>query len=204
MTSPERDILERAEALRARLARPVVVALDGGSGAGKSTISARLARLAPVALVPLDDFYQTRVPESEWPRRTVAERLNGVFEWDRVRREAIAPLVRGARARWRPFDFTRGPGEDGTYGLKPGFAEVAPAPVILIEGAYSASPMLGDLIDLAVIVDVPTEVRHERLAARERDGGDFLAAWHAVWDDVERHYFERVRPPASFDLVVRN
>ena len=76
MKSPELHILERIEALRAELARPVVVALDGGSGSGKSTIAARLAKLTDIALVTLDDFYQTQVPESEWPHKTVAERLN--------------------------------------------------------------------------------------------------------------------------------
>ena len=64
MKSPELHILERIEALRAELARPVVVALDGGSGSGKSTIAARLAKLTDIALVTLDDFYQTQVPES--------------------------------------------------------------------------------------------------------------------------------------------
>jgi len=96
MKSPELHILEKIEALRVELARPVVVALDGGSGSGKSTIAARLAKLTDIALVPLDDFYQTQVPESEWPQKTVTERLNGVFEWDRIRHEAIEPLCRGS------------------------------------------------------------------------------------------------------------
>ena len=203
MKSPELHILERIEALRAELARPVVVALDGGSGSGKSTIAARLAKLTDIALVTLDDFYQTQVPESEWPHKTVAERLNRVFEWDRVR-EAIEPLRKGEPAQWRAFDFMQGLGPDGTYSLKDEFTEVAPAPTILLEGAYSASPFLRDLIDLAVIVDVPTKVRHERTAAREQGAEDFLTAWHAVWDDVESYYFERVCPPRSFDLVVQN
>ena len=204
MKSPELYIFEKVEALRAELAHPVIVALDGGSGSGKSTISARLAKLTHIGLIPLDDFYQTQVPESEWPQKTVAERLNSVFEWDRVRREAIGPLVLREPARWRPFDFVRGPGKDGTYSLKDEFTEVAPAPTVLLEGTYSASPFLRDLVDLAVMVDVPTRVRHERLVAREQGGGDFLAAWHAVWDDVESHYLERVCPPGSFDLVVQN
>jgi len=114
MKSPELHILERIEALRAELARPVVVALDGGSGSGKSTIAARLAKLTDIALVTLDDFYQTQVPESEWPHKTVAERLNRVFEWDRVR-EAIEPLRKGEPAQWRAFDFMQGLGPDGTY-----------------------------------------------------------------------------------------
>ena len=204
MKPPELHILENIEAVRAELKRPVVVALDGGSGSGKSTIATRLMKLTDIALVTLDDFYQTQVPESEWPQKAVPERLNGVFEWDRVRHEAIEPLRKGEAAKWRAFDFMQGLGADGTYSLKDEFTEIAPAPTVLIEGAYSASPFLRDLIDLAVIVDVPTKVRHERAAAREQGADEFLAAWHAVWDDVESYYFERVCPPKSFDLVIQN
>src|SRR5205085_4450915 len=98
-----------------KLRRPVAVALDGGSGAGKSTIAGRLTRLTSVALVRLDDFYQTAIPESELPRKTVEQRLNGVFDWSRIRSEALEPLRAGRPGRWHAFDFMRGLGEAGTY-----------------------------------------------------------------------------------------
>jgi uridine kinase len=74
--------------------------------------------------------------------------------------------------------------------------------VIVLEGAYSAQPSLVDLIDLAVLVDAPAEVRRERLVSRE--AGDFLAEWHERWDAAEAHYLTEVRPKAFFDLVVRS
>jgi hypothetical protein len=57
---------------------------------------------------------------------------------------------------------------------------VARAPTIVLEGAYSASPPLRDLIDLAVLVDVHDKTRHLRTAARG-DDTVFLAKWHAIW-----------------------
>jgi uridine kinase len=75
-----------------------------------------------------------------------------------------------------------------------------PATVILIEGAYSAGPALADLVDLAILVDVPVEERHARL--RGREDAAFLARWHGRWDEVEAHYFREVRPRGSFDLVI--
>jgi len=39
----------------------------------------------------------------------------------------------------------------------------------LIEGAYSASPKLADLVDLAIPVDVPVQERHVRFDGREAD-----------------------------------
>jgi uridine kinase len=192
------------EGLRAKVQRPIVVALDGGSGAGKTTIARRLACLTHVATIPLDDFYQTVVPESAWSHKTVEQRLSMVFDWDRVRIEALEPLRGGRPGRWRAFDFMRGVGTTGTYSLKSDVTEVAPAPTILLEGAYSASPLLRDLIDVSVLVDVQNSTRHLRTAVRERSSSKCLANWHVIWDEVEEHYFQRVCPPESFDLVIRN
>lgn len=203
MNSPEQKILTGIERIRSKLRRPVVVALDGGSGAGKSTIAERLMRLTSVALVRLDDFYQTVIPESELPHKTVEQRLNAVFDWSRVRSEALEPLRAGRPGRWHAFDFVRGLGQAGTYGLKEEATEVSPAPTILVEGAYSASPPLRDLIDLAVLVDVQNKVRHLRAVARG-DDTEFLAEWHQIWDEVETYYFAQVCPPESFDLVILN
>jgi hypothetical protein len=103
MNLPEQVIFQQIERLRARLRRPVVVALDGGSGARKTTIAEILMRLTEIALVPVDDFYQTVIPESEWPHKTVEERLNGVFDWSRVRSESLEPLRAGRAGRWHAF-----------------------------------------------------------------------------------------------------
>jgi len=203
MNTPEQVIFQEIEFLRTKVRRPIVVALDGGSGAGKTTIAERLMRLAEIALVPLDDFYQTVIPESEWPHKTVEQRLNGVFDWSRVRSEALEPLRAGRRGRWHAFDFTRGLGKAGTYSLKKEVTEVPPAPTILVEGAYSASPPLRDLIDLAVLVDARDKRRHLRTAARG-DDTEILAKWHCIWDEVETYYFQHVCPPESFDLLIPN
>ena len=155
-----------------------------------------------MTVVPLDDFYQTTVPESMLPDMSVPERLDLVFDWDRVREGALLPLRRRRAGRWRAFDFVSGLSENGTYGLSDEPTWVAPAPVVLLDGAYSAAPPLSDLVDLSVLVDVSMRERHRRTA--KRDEPEFLRYWHAIWDDVEAYYFDQVRPPQSFDLIVRN
>jgi uridine kinase len=187
-----------------RLARqrraPVLVALDGGSGAGKSALAALLQREIAAVVVPLDDFFAAHIPDWEWDARSIPDRLRDVFDWQRLRVEALEPLLAGQSANWRPFDFEGGLRPDGTYALSERTVERQPAQVIILEGAYSSSPQIADLIDLTVLVDVPVAERHRRIA--EREDASFLQRWHALWDEVETYYLTEVRPSSSFDLVV--
>lgn len=106
------------------------------------------------------------------------------------------------QARWRAFDFERGPAADGSYEFQREYKVRNPRAVILLDGAYSASLELSDLIDLAVLVEASAQARRARLAVREDP--DFLSGWYERWGPAERYYFSRVRPPSSFDLVVEN
>src|SRR5919199_2752451 len=179
---------------------PILVALDGGSGAGKSTLAALIAEDLDAALIQSDDFFAADISDAEWDRRTPAARAADAIDWRRLRAEALEPLLAGKPATWHAFDFEAGVRPDGTYAMRTDFVEREPSAVIVLDGAYSTRPELADLIDLSVLVDVPVDVRHERLAAREDK--QFLDAWHARWDAAEAYYFTHVRPQASFDLVV--
>jgi uridine kinase len=180
---------------------PILAALDGCSGAGKSTLAHLLEEKIDCVIVQLDDFFAGNIPDQEWDSRTVAERVRDVFNWKRVREDALNPLLQGQIARWHPFDFAGGLQPDGTYGMSELWIERQPASVIIIEGAYSSSPQLADLIDLTIFVDVPIKERHKRIHEREKDE-QFMQRWHSLWDDVEKYYFSEIMPKASFDLVV--
>jgi uridine kinase len=200
MTRPCGEVVAAVREAAAGRTRPLVVAIDGASGSGKSTLAACVASRLGAAVIPVDDFFAAGIPEEAWEGFSVDERLRHVFDWQRLREDVVVPLLAGRPARWHAFDFEGGVRADGTYAMQTEPVEVAPASVILLDGAYSAGPALEDLVDLAVLVDVPPEVRHARLAAREEAG--FLARWHRLWDPVEAYYFNEVRPRASFDVVV--
>jgi uridine kinase len=179
---------------------PVLVAVDGPSGAGKSTVAAALAMASNAVVIPSDDFFAAEITAAKWDARDAAERARDCIDWRRLRRDALEPLRAGRAAEWRPFDFAAGERPDGTYAMARDLVRREPAPVVIVDGAYSARPELADLIDLSILIDVPAAVRHERLAAREAPA--FLAAWHARWDSAESFYFDRNRPQATFDLIV--
>ncbi len=175
--------------------RPVVVALDGPSGVGKSTMAAALALARPVTVVEGDDFYSPRVASLgrlQRDRLVDAEVVDLVFDWRRLREEALVPLRRGATARFARYDWDA---DDGRPGAE---RELVPAELVVVDGVYSARPELADLVDVAVCLQVDEGVRQTRLATRTED----LAGVVSFWERGERYYFAEVRPPATYDLVV--
>jgi para-aminobenzoate synthetase len=173
---------------RWRAAAPVmlVVAIDGHGAAGKSTLAAAVAEAtAGAALVHTDDFFLAPAGPAGEPLPLAA-----YYDWRRLRAETLEPLRAGRVAAFKPFDWDRGHGLGAAV-------TVRPEPVILLEGVFSAAPELSDLVDRSVFVDTPAPERLRRLRRLIRPGD-----WDADWLAAEQAYFDRVRPPASFDLVV--
>jgi hypothetical protein len=77
--------------------------------------------------------------------RIARERARDYMDWRRLRSEALEPLLQGNAAIWQPFDLAAGVRPDGTYGISTEIVRCEPAPVILLDGAYSTRPELADL-----------------------------------------------------------
>jgi len=178
---------------------PVLIAIDGGSGAGKSSMASIIQEWFDATVIHLDDFYSSDIPYRKWQHFSVKERLDKVFRWDELKEGVLIPLKSGIAAKYYAFDFnsTR---PDGTFDMKEAPTSLISSDVIILEGAYSASPHLVDLLDFTILIDSSVEERHDRLASRENE--EFLIDWHALWDDVERYYFVEVRPKGTYNLIV--
>lgn len=178
-------------------ARPVVVALDGGSGAGKSVLAQAVALHTGGSVLDGDDFYAPRLGREGLvaaEARSVAELADdGVIDWRRLRSQALEPLAAGRPARYHPYDWDAYDGR-----LLEREVVVEPAPVVIVDGVFSARPELADLVDLRVLVRTPAALRTQRVV--ERDEND--PRWLAVWSSAEQHYFTHVSPPDGFDLLV--
>ncbi len=189
MPAPSLAASIRALAARADEGRPFVVAIDGRSGVGKSTLARALAERLGAAVVEGDDFFAGGVAlRDDGPR----ERAAACIDWRR-QRPVLAALRAGRPASWRRFDWSA---FDGS--LEPDAVTCEPAPVVVLEGVYSARPELADLIDCRVLVTAPDAVRTRRLLAREGS----IDPWARQWHEAELYYFTRIAPPAWFDLVV--
>jgi uridine kinase len=186
-------VVDRIRCLLAEGRAPLLVAIDGQSGSGKSRLATAVAAAVGGVVVDGDDFYAGD-PAETWDARSAAENAQRCFDWRRLRREALEPLLAGRTASWRPFDWlTRG-------GLAEQPTVHESAAVVILAGAYSARPQLADLVALAVLVEAPAAIRHRRVALR--DGR--IDTWNARWEAAEVHSFTHVRPADSFDLRVVN
>ncbi len=172
---------------------PLIVALDGRSGTGKSTLAARLAVMVNAVVITCDDFYSGST-DAAWLARTPQQRAACCIDWRRLRREVVEPLRAGQRARYHPFDFAKG------SGLARHTITHDPRPIVILDGAYSGRPELADIVDIAALLELSDGVRRGRLIARE--GPAFMAAWHPVWDAAEDHYFTNICPPSRYDFVL--
>ncbi len=169
----------------------VVVGVDGSRGAGKSTLARDLSLLRDdIAIVEGDDFYRP-LTESTREALTPLEAVDLLFDWERLRDEALAPLLRGEEARYRRYDWDAGRmGED--------VATVAAGGVVLVVGCYVARPALRGYLDLIVVVDAPRDLCIRRQLARGEDDEETIARWRAAED----WYFERQDPRRIADLVI--
>ncbi len=173
----------------------IVVALDGRSGAGKSTLADAIARELGAAVVHGDDFYRD-MPDAERRALSPAQGVDRFFDWQRLGDEALEPL-RGRRpARFHCFDWIKG------HGLGD-MIVVEPREIVVIEGVYSARPEFEHLVDLKALVTTEDAKRTQRRAHPAGDRNrQAPEAWDAHWDAAEVVYFETIRPPGAFDLIV--
>ena len=189
-TTYDSALLLRAISAKSSAApRPIVVALDGRSGVGKSTLARDIAAPLGAALIEGDDFFMGGVVVR---RDSPMERAAHCIDWRR-QRAALLALRRSEPASWHAFDWEA---FDGSLERK--VTGCLPAPVVVLEGVYSARPELADLVDLRVLVCVPEELRLRRLI--EREGS--LSPWELQWHEAEDHYFAHVVRRAAFDLVL--
>jgi len=192
LTGPARvtDVRQAAAAVgrwranRPSATLPLAVAVDGHGASGKSTIARMIAAEMTAALVHTDDFFMPPAGAAGLLRS-----LGDYYDWRRLRAEALAPLLAGHSTSFYRFDW-----ENGGLGDT---VTVAPAGLIVLEGVFSAAPVLSDLLDRSIFVETPEQERMRRLRQRITP-----EEWDDDWLAAERVYFDGTRPPSSFDLIV--
>jgi uridine kinase len=177
--------------LQAQAHRPVLlVAIDGHSAAGKSTLARTLqATLPQVTIVHMDDFYRPMLP-ADRARLDAAGGYQQYYDWQRLEHEVLQPLAQGTASRYRRYDWQQN--------TLDGWQEVRPAGMVIVEGCYAARPELRDYYHTSIVVETPAQERAQRQQAR----ADASPAWLARWDAAEQYYLRQYAPQTAATFIV--
>jgi uridine kinase len=161
---------------------PVVIAVDGRSGSGKTTFASALALHLDASLLSTDDF-------AWW---------HSYFDWpDMLVELALVPLRRGEPVDVRPPAWVER-GREGSI--------TAPArPVLVVEGVGAGQERMRTAVDRIVWVqsqEVEAERRGLTRDLRERPDPVEAKRFWDEWMAVERPFQERQRTWQWADLVV--
>lgn len=174
------DLAGVVRAAPARFGGTRLVAVDGPSAAGKTHFAVRLA----AACAPGTPVVHTDDLLDGWGDQLTF--------WPRLERLLLGPLRSGRPARYRRYDW-----DAGRFGES--WVEVAPAPVVVLEGVSAARAAIRPELTLAVFVTAPEPVRLARSVARD---GVASQSYLQAWRRRERRHFAADRTAEHADLLV--
>lgn len=187
--SPEhiRPLLVRIDRLMAERER-VLVAIDGGSASGKTTLGALLQSIYACPVFHMDDFFLR--PEQRTPERF--SEPGGNVDRERFLSEVLLPLREGKAVDYRRFDCK-------TFTIASP-RRIEPGRLNIIEGAYAMHPDLAPYYDLTVFLAVSAEKQRERILVRNAPAQAEL--FFDRWIPFEQRYFAALNVPERCDLTI--
>ncbi len=164
--------------------RPVTIAVTGGTGSGKTTISNAILEQVGghnIAYLPHDAYYKDRadIPliDANTPNFDHPDAIETSLMIEHIRR-----LQRGEAVNVPVYDFTRDLRTQHT-------TRVEPHPIILVEGILLlAEPELRSLFDVKIFVDTDADIRLIRRLKRD------IADRGRTAESVITQYMTTVRP----------
>lgn len=197
-------VLAEVAARIPRLDRPVLVAVDGVDGAGKTCFGDELAAECsswpgPVVRASVDGFHHParyrhalgRTGETFWSRS---------YDYAALLSELVLPWrsAPGSMYRSAVHDVV----SDRALDLPP--ASVPERGLLIVDGIFLQRDELRSCWDLAVFLDVPFEVSVARMAARDGSNPDPTHPSQARYVEGQRIYLRTCDPRERADVVVDN
>ena len=186
MKQQYKELLSKIDGLIAR--GNAVVAIEGGSASGKTTLAKMLSDVYDCNVFHMDDFFLR--PEQRTKERY--EEAGGNVDRERFLSEVLIPLKNGEQIRYRKFDCSTMTLTDEET--------VIPKKLTVIEGAYSMHPELAEYYDLSVFLDISPELQRERIL--RRNGEKMAARFFNEWIPLEEKYFSLTDAKKRCDVLI--
>ena len=167
----------------------VIIAVEGGSASGKTTLGKELEQHYRCNVFHMDDFFLR-------PEQRTKDRLKepgGNVDRERFYEEVVIPLSKGEMVEYRRFDCS-------TFTLHPP-VNMEPRRLTIVEGAYSTHPKLGRYYDLSVFLEIEPELQKERIL--KRNGSEKAERFFKEWIPMEQKYFEAFYIKEKCDIRIK-
>ena len=163
-----------------------LVAIDGNSAAGKSTLAKLLKSVYSCNIFSMDDFFLRPVQRT---RDRLAE-PGGNIDYERFSEEIIEQLKSGEPFIYRPYDCQVQKLAEKVI--------VTPNLLNVVEGVYSLHPYFDEIYDIKVFLGLNSEEQRRRLL--ERNPG-LYDRFIEEWVPMENKYFNVFQIPDKCDFL---
>lgn len=168
---------------------PFIVAIDGMSASGKTTLGKQLhEHFTNSNLFHMDDFFLQ--PHQRTPERLTE--IGGNVDYERFQKEILSHLWNANGLFYQKYDC-----QTQTLGLP---QHVERKPLIIIEGAYSHHPYFENVYNLRIFCEISSITQRERIL--KRNGPDMLKRFENEWIPKENQYFNYYQIKEKSGLVL--
>jgi len=181
-------IFTKIDQLLKSKSKNVVVAIEGASASGKTTLCEILKRVYDCNVFHADDFFLR-------PEQRTSERLaevGGNLDRERFFDEVISHLGGKETIVYRPFDCM-------TQALCADVC-VLPKKLTVVEGVYCMHPSFSRYYDLGIYLDISPKYQKERIL--KRNPPRLAQRFFDEWIPLENVYFEKTDIKKRCDLTV--
>jgi uridine kinase len=174
--APYRNVIREIDRICAEKDGQILIAIDGQSASGKTTLGELLKEWYDCNLFHMDDFFLRMEQRTEERMREVG----GNVDYERFRLEVLDHIGDLGGLTYQLFSCSR-------MALD-AYVTVLWKRINIIEGAYSQHPYFGDIYDLRFYYGIDPEEQIARI--RKRNGEEKLVRFINEWIPKENAYLE--------------
>ena len=157
--------------------RPILVAIDGRCGSGKTTLGEYLKGQLDCNLFHMDDFFLRM--EQRTPDRM--KETGGNVDYERFYETVLIPVQKKESVCYQPFSCKE-------WRLLDAY-EIPYKRINIIEGSYSLHPYFGKPYQLKIFMNIASDVQLANI--RKRNGEEKAKEFQEKWIPKEEAYFEK-------------
>ncbi len=174
---PAVDAIEELLEKHKDSSEPILVAIDGMCGSGKTTLGEYLHQVFDCNLFHVDDFFlrlEQRIPER-------LQEVGGNVDYERFEETVLVPIRKRHNVIYQPFSCME-------WKLMDAY-EIPYKNLNIVEGSYSMHPYFKNPYDLRIFMNISAKDQMENII--KRNGPKKAKDFKEKWIPKEEAYFEK-------------